>query len=260
MSVGSARGIVLRHKKDGEADIVAQILLENGEVLPMRFHGIRASRSRSTLAAEPGALVQITYYVRNGHASAKEAVVTDRFDDLKGSYREVLALSAVFEMCDGAAKGEPSPALFDLLQNAMLRLRALPSDAHAPRAALIFVIYFRVRLLEMLGLLGSECASCGSPVGNDGEWLIPEASFLCGQCAREHRPADSRMIPLILGAVSRRFPDYLAWMKDPIVDLVDLDERLGMCLENYFNRKLEAGDQLHNYMLSNNPSVLPPIS
>ncbi len=250
MSVGNAHGIVLRHRKDGEADIVASILLENGEVLPMRFHGIRASRTRSTIAAEPGALVQVTYYVTNGRASAKEAVVADRFDDLKGSYREMLALSSVLEMCDGASKGEPSPALFELLQNGLLRLRALPASARAPRASLIFVIYFRVRLLELLGLLGSECASCGSPVKSDGEWLLPEASFLCSSCAREHRPADSHMIPVILGAANRRFPEYLGWVTDPILDLVDLDQRLSLCLENYFNRKLEATSQLHNYMLS----------
>lgn len=250
MSVGNADGIVLRHRKDGEADIVANVLLQNGEVLPLRFHGIRASRTRSTIAAEPGALVQVTYYTKNGRASAKEAVVQDRFDDLKGSYGGMLALSSVLEMCDGASRGEPSPALFDLLQNALLRLRALPAESRVGRASLIFVIYFRVRLLELLGLLGSECASCGATVAGDGEWLLPEASFLCAGCVREHRPSDSRMIPLVLGAVNRRLPEYLAWVKDPLVELVDLDQRLNMCLENYFSRKLEATAQLHGYLLA----------
>src|SRR5262245_19816807 len=120
--IRAANAIVLRRQTDREADTTARLLLETGESLHVRMHGIRSSKQRSTLISEPGSLINITFYINeNGSASLKEASVSNRFDDIKASYGDTVVLSALLECTAEAAKGEPQADLYELLLGALRR-------------------------------------------------------------------------------------------------------------------------------------------
>ncbi|MHC4718344.1 MAG: DNA repair protein RecO, partial [Planctomycetota bacterium] len=77
------------------------------------------------------------------------------------------------------AEGDPQPAVFDLLHNALARLEAPESSPPAVLA------YFQYRLIRLAGLLGdmTACTGCGATISAGGIYFSSSAGgLLCRSC------------------------------------------------------------------------------
>lgn len=185
MSLKKGRAIVLKKTRSGEKDLIAHLLLENGEKRMLRLHGILASKNRSPLIAEPGALIEVDYYEsQKEELSLREGVVLTRHDALKSDYRNQDLLSKILTLGSLAGSGTPDPAAFLLLRSALefaeASIAGAELDTHRAEAFLMFLC---VRTLDLMGLLGdtAHCAQCERPL--QGRALFGEgAFFICENC------------------------------------------------------------------------------
>jgi DNA repair protein RecO len=185
MSLKKGKAIVLRKSRTGEKDLIAHLLLENGEKRMLRLHGILASKNRSPLLGEPGTLIEINYYDNNREElSLKEGTVIKRHDALKSDYRNQELLSKILILGNLASSGAPDPFAFVLLRSALEYAEtsiAGPGLDH--HRAECFLIFLCVRVLDFMGLLGStkQCAQCGRSL-QDRALFAEGAFFICERC------------------------------------------------------------------------------
>lgn len=244
----SLHGIVLRRKKDAEADLLAWLLSENGAVYTLRFHGIEQSKSRSAQSSEIGCVIDVRAHMRTETTgSVKEASVVERFDNWKSGYRSLALLSGVLEFVQGvAAAGEPGE-MYRLLLGA-LREGQKNASAFTPVGSSIFFSALRLRGLSGAGLLGdcAHCSNCGERLGKSARWIVPELSFLCSSCAEDPCEEDARLAgtmerilaePFSRLAVSRADADYQKHLQD-------LAERLSACVRYALPFPSPAADAL----------------
>lgn len=265
--LNKATGIVLRRDKAKEADLSVQVLLESGKLVRLYLHGIRASRTRSQLLAEPGTLIRCDYYEKDeAGGSLKEGEILDRYEELKGDYLDTLALSYLLEAAGLAAKGEATPEVYQLLIGALGEIRAYTAEAKATAAApdaasttaeerrkfflIQLLAFFKIRLLRILGLLGDSrhCDVCGTELGARAGWAVPEMTFRCARHADESSQAEAWMAGLITRAAATRFQTLRAGLGDPDLEPETwrrLDEWLSRCLEHYFATPSAVAPQLY---------------
>lgn len=255
----SGKGIVLHRRKDREADTVMRVLLESGENVSVRLHGIRASKKRSQTLTEPGALVHITYYAKERFSSSlKEGEVADRYEEIKSGYGEVLLVSYLLELTNRAAQ-DVSPDLYRLLKGALDQLRQdrIPVQQSA-ESLYLFVSFYKVRLLKLLGLLGDaeHCALCGQELGEHASWAAPEMSFHCGDCST--KTLDDGYAARCIHVCSRmRFGNAFERLladgaaEQRLAEFRRLDETLGKCLQYYYSSQSVAGPQLYRFLDTN---------
>ena len=249
-------GIVLRRAKQKESDLSVQLLDEDGALIELYMHGIRASKSRSQLLAEPGTLIRCEYYQKDERGgSFREGAILDRFDELKGDYTGTLVLSYLLEMIGLAARGGPMPENYQLLNGAMEHLRGSPAGTGPARGLfhLRLLAFFKVRLLRILGLMGDceHCEICGNPLGERAGWNVPEVSFRCRRHAEEHSREEAWMAVFLTRAAVTRFDPLLAWIgqdSPPLEVWRRMDEWLSRCLEHYFATPSTVSMQLYKQL------------
>lgn len=268
---------MLARRNVGEADTLGQLLFSTGLQREVRSHGLRKSKSRSGLLLEPGSLVQLTYYENEKTtgevaivASLKEGHVIERYAALKdGGYDGLLLLSYFLELARFGAKAGESTELFLLLKGTLEALAELCADNAAPvRSArfLLLSVFFKVRVLKILGLVGDArtCAECGSELGDEAIWGVPEVFFTCDRCAVDVNRADAYAARAIAAASEMRFgrfAEYLAdWpagttpqdgqlaQTDELPEwLLHIESRLLQCMEHYQGGPLRAATQLREH-------------
>lgn len=249
-----ATGIVLRRSKMKEADLSVQVLAESGGLVELYVHGIRASKSRSQLLAEPGTLIHFDFYEKDERGgSLKEGEILDRFDEIKSDYLGTLVLSYLLELVGLAARGEATPETYQLLLGALGEIRAAGTRASADERRLFLIqllAFFKIRLLRILGLLGDteHCDTCGNSLGDRAGWAVPEMTFRCGRHAEVSSRDEAWMAGLIGHAAVTRFQRLRASLPDrgPGLDVWKrLDEWLSRCLEHYFATPSTVAPQLY---------------
>lgn len=267
----SASGIVLSRRNVGEADAIGRVLFESGTAKDIRVHGIRKSRSRSNLLLEPGSLVRLTYYESEERpgvsaeslqfASLKEGHVIERFGALKDSgYRGLLILSYFLELAEFGSRAGEASELYLLLKGTLEEL-SRSTDAAGDRFQFTLLsIFFKTRVLKVLGLVGDAraCSECGRELGDLALWNLPEVFFSCEQCAPEANSADAhsaRIIAAAAGLRFGRFAEYLAGWRTTATDDATLppwfyhtEERLLRSMEHYQGGPLRAAKQLREQM------------
>jgi DNA repair protein RecO len=270
----SATAIVLTRRKVGEADAIVRVLLESGATREIRLHGIRKSRQRSNLLLEPGSLVRLTYYegeespgVTGGHrpfASLKEGHVVERFSRLKDAgYGGLLILSYFLELAGFGARAGEAPELFLLIKGTLEELAALQDPVRERQRFALLAIFFKVRVLKTMGLVGDAraCTECGRDLADLALWILPEVHFQCEQCAPDAGPVDARAARVIAAAGGMRFArfaGYLAgwpeWNPDQpaSADLPEwmlyVEQRLIQCMEHYQGGPLRAAVELREQL------------
>lgn len=282
----SAPGIVLNRRNVGEADAIGRVLFESGVTREIRSHGLRKSRSRSNLLLEPGSLVQLTYYESEERpgvsadsvifASLKEGHVVERFAPLKDSgYDGLLVLSYFLELAQFGSRAGDAPELFLLLKGTLEELAGPAEPAVQTFRFTLLSIFFKVRVLKILGLVGDarSCSECGRELEDLALWNLPEVFFSCEGCAPDANPADAyaaRVVAAAAGMRFSKFAEYLAsWRNSPEKmdeakgahaagekkDQKDLppwvyhtEERLLLCMEHYQGGPLRAATQLREQL------------
>lgn len=203
--------IVLESKLTGEADNLVTVLLEDGQLLRLIMHGLRASRKRNKRLAEPGTIIDIVYYPHDsGPASMKEGNVLESFDDLKQGYRNLEWLAFVLELSKMGAQQDCGPALYLLLEGMLTNMQQIAGSRKNVIEAtddVLIIHFFMARLLQLLGLLGdpAHCAACGQELNEKASWIKPEVFFYCDECSLEATAIDYWMSRLLGYIMSNRF-------------------------------------------------------
>ncbi len=271
--VVKARGIVLQRLSClQEADNIVYILTQSGRKLCLRAHGIRKSRRRSSLIVEPGSLIHIDYYAKTDKdhmVSLKEGHIEERFTELKLSYVPSLLLSYLLELhnsastynedeakdIDGSTHSHSQSKMFVLLHGSIEELRRCYHDM--PRA-LVLLIFTQVRLMKILGILGSQerCSHCDGVLDNLLQWKVPEAYFICGDCSSLASSEQAQMGQLIGLASQQRFSNFIIEKekKMKIGDkhrkqfFLSLWKNLNLCLEAFFSLQIKSFRQIEQQL------------
>jgi hypothetical protein len=152
-------GIVLSRRKESETNAVIHCLNQEGRIIPIRVHGIFATKKRDVITTEPGSLIEFTFYQSESERinSQKEAVVKERFDFVKESYEGLTVLAYILELTEAMALGEPMPELYTLVSLGIDRLNTiLKQDSGILKIndnILLFIVFYKVRILKITGLL-----------------------------------------------------------------------------------------------------------
>ncbi|MEQ9364300.1 MAG: DNA repair protein RecO [Leptospirales bacterium] len=221
----SAPGIVLNRRNAGEADAIARVLLESGQVREIRAHGVRKSRSRSNLLLEPGSLVHLTFYESEERpgvsvdsvifASLKEGHVLERYGALKDAgYDGLLILSYFLELATFGSRAGDSPELFLLLKGTLEELAAPRAVGLKSYRFTLLSIFFKARVLKNLGLVGDarSCAECGGELKDLALWNLPEVFFSCDNCATGANAPDAYSARIVAAAVGMRFGKFAQYL------------------------------------------------
>lgn len=254
--LANAVGFVLNRKRAGEADITFELLPETGRTLRLRLHGILASRKRSGLVAEPGALIEAVYYQKeDGFGSVKEARVRDRFEECKQNYETMLIVSHLLELCSLAASGDESGQVHQLLLGAMGELRARQPDPRKVAGAQEvrrLLGFFRLRLARILGVLADPqaCAECGEALENEAVWLLPELAFACHRCRADVSKEDFRMAQLMVAASRQRYANFADTVPADGPLLATWDRNLLRATEAFLGREVRTAGELYPVMPS----------
>ena len=241
--LATATGIVLSRRRLRESDAVARVLLESGQLLEMRLHGIQESRRRSPLIMEPLSVVEVVYYVQERGAlhSLKEARVLQRHEALKNRYDDLLAGSCVAELSELAARTEALPELYVLAAGALGALNEGCETA-------LLLVFFRIRLLRLLGLLGDLTAATSyeEALGLEEGSVARRARGTRIMSTEAGAVVQSYLISILTRAVSLRFGRFQQALKrgdprDPGGDWMDcVDQDLHGCLVAFAGRELKA--------------------
>ena len=245
-------GIVLHRKKIGEAHSIVQLLTEEDALLALRFHNIYLSKKRSRLLTQPASRIAIDYYTTSQNiSSAKEGSILAAFHPTQANYDDLLIMSYLLDLTLGGAKYGTSQGLYMLIQGS---LRTLCQKRDDNQARLALVIFFQVRLLKILGLLGEtkHCSQCSAPLKRQAHWCLPEMRFLCQACA-PHKATRKAflMAQTVAAASSQRFSVFYDSGKNKKNEnsfhmqnhCNSLWHNLNTCLENFHGKPFASAKQ-----------------
>ncbi len=246
--IESVRGIVLRKKKDREADVVVSVLTEDARLIRARFHGLLQSKTRSNLLAEPGSYVELVLHSKDGRASVKEGHLIERHDAWKSGYRPLALLSSVLEFAEGVANACEGETLFRLLRGALEEGESNPR-VFDETGQVMFFAALRLRGLAAAGLAGdfAYCASCGTRLGSTAHWNVPELSFTCANCAADSDAASARAANTMARMVTEPFQALLNTRANDagyLEHLRNIDHFLSICIRHALPFPSPAADAL----------------
>ncbi len=246
-------GIVLTRRREGEGDALVTLLLESGETLRVKVHGILVSKNRSRLIAEPGTLVRVIVYEKEpGRGSLKEGSVLERFDEIKESYGEMLLLSHLLELAAQVyGDQESGQELYLLVKGALETLRKRKREASLSRQWLQhFLLFYGIRILKLSGLVGdlTRCSLCDSPLEEKAHLDSELLSFQCHRCSGSATREEYRMAELFHDAGRMRFG---RWMERSFreEELVNQSRQvIQRSLEREFERFKISFQELERYL------------
>lgn len=202
-------GIVLQKRKTGDSDLIIDFLSEDGELTAIRIHGIRKSVKRSALIAEPVSEIEIVYYEKENLSSHKEAVVINRFENIKNHYGTLNLAAQIMKLAKTGAMSQ-ADGLYALTTGALHFLDSVPKPGTETACKLLS--FYIARLLTGSGFMADSltCSLCGSPVQEKARWLAfaeseCEASFECQNCSPYAQQQDARAARYLDKAVRIRF-------------------------------------------------------
>ncbi|HPB80449.1 MAG TPA: DNA repair protein RecO [Spirochaetota bacterium] len=159
MEIQKSTGVVLSSFPGGEADRIARIFTREYGKRTFVFKGIRKSRKRSTLVAEPGTVVDLMYYYHDNreYQVAGEFQVRDHFYSIREDLERIFHLYLILETVEKITGfNDPNRQVFDLLARGLETL----SSSHYPVNVTLF---FLIHLFRLNGILPdfSSCKICG---------------------------------------------------------------------------------------------------
>lgn len=228
-------GIVLSKRQTGDADIIIEVLTEDGELVPIRIHGIRKSTRRSALIAEAASEIEVVYYSKESVSAHKEAVVKERFERIKSNY-ELLNFVALILKLARSATDFSVEGIYLLTLGTLQFLNGFEVKPDRSLKTKLMCFY-SARLLYGAGLMAesSTCSSCGNIIERQARWLAfsdsaCEAAFECESCSLYSTEKDSRMANLLTLSTRLRFGSFqeLSFTEDDLEYLFQGLQRLSI--------------------------------
>lgn len=177
--------ICIRATDYSETSQVLTLLTRVGGVARLMAKGSRRPRSKSGGAIDLLAEGECVFATGKGESlgvlmefaeTVSRSALRERLDSLN-------AAMYMAELCGALlAEGDPHPAVFSLLHNALMRM------GQADASPALVLAYFQWRLIRHVGLLGglNLCAACGGKVGAQDVYF---SSSLGGLLCRDCEPA-----------------------------------------------------------------------
>jgi DNA repair protein RecO (recombination protein O) len=155
------RGVVLRSNRSGETSTLVTLLGRDSGKVRMLGKGARSARSPFRGALEPGNILDVVYYYREGRTLffVKEVHVHSTLDSLRASLTGIASVLAALELLDKVCFwGSPDEHVVDLAFDYL-------ACKDAADVLWLFLV-FEHKLLNVLGALPdfSACARCGKPI------------------------------------------------------------------------------------------------
>lgn len=198
--VRSDRGVLLRRTAYGESSLVVQVLTPRFGRVHLLAKGAYRPTSRYFAVLDLFDTLELQWSVRGGAdlGLLREASISVRrrhlTDDL-GAYGG--ALSAL-ELAEIAARpGQPDPALFQLVEDALYGLEQ--GTRTGEWSATLVSVVFELRFLQNLGITPAlaDCAACGGPAptvrGDRVAFSAGAGGRLCQAHAAEARASGRRV-------------------------------------------------------------------
>lgn len=243
MEIRKSPGVVLASAVSGEADRIARIFTRDYGKRTFVFKGIRKSRRRPVAAAEPGSVVNLVYYHRDGRdvCVVSECSIEKQFYSIRENLDLIAHMCLVLEAVDKtSAPGDPNAGVYELLAGGIEALTKTSRLFH-------FSSFFLIRLLGMLGVLSvsDRCKTC-----QDGglDAFLFDYSDMMPLCARCLGRSGSGRQGNLMGPAVLKFIAAASRMKFSSLDLDACPEReagrllysLCMFLEHYFHASLNS--------------------
>ena len=182
MDIIHSRGLILSSSNYGESDIQCVVLTKDSGKKRIVFKGLRKSSKRPRTAAEPGALIDFTYYFHPGKNShvASDFSCIDTASTIRNNYLRICIMLFLLEITEKTtAFDDPSEQLFELLVSAKNILSSTDSPLHL---AAVYCLH----CLRIHGLQPdfTRCKACGA-AGFSSFMLDPaDLQPLCQSCNR----------------------------------------------------------------------------
>lgn len=242
MEIVKSNGIVLSGSRSGESDCVSRIFTKEHGKRGFVFKGLKKSKKRSMVAAEPGTAVHLLYYYhedRDYHIVNEFRINRHTFD-IRKELDRILHLCLLLESVDKTTGyNDPNRRIYDLLYNGLNTLALTDYPANLS-------LFFMIHLLRIHGILPDlgRCGVCGSQslAGSVLEFgsLLP----LCRKCmnTNEGRRVDgisSSSWEYLSLVITHKFAsvDHSAIDPDSVLDLLF---QVCIFIETYFHIELKS--------------------
>jgi len=196
MPLYTAEALVLRTYKLGEADRIVVFLTRDRGKKRGVARGARRPRSRFGGALEPMTRIRVAYFEKEQRELVGLNYAEPVCSPLAAADPDALGFVGYFaELLDlWAQEADADERLFRL---GAAVVEALAAGVGAQKLARSFECW----LLRLQGVYPSlvQCQRCGTTLGQQGAWLGPEFTLLCGDCGAVGAPDLS---PEALGAMS----------------------------------------------------------
>lgn len=240
MEIRKSQGIVLSSRPTGEADRSIRAFTREFGKKSFIFKGLRKSKKRAIAASEPGTVLELVYYFREGRDFhiVNEFTIKKQYTDLRGDLDKMIFMFFMLELVDKTtAMANPVPRLFNMLAAALEVLRETDRPAH-------LASFFALHLLRAEGVITDmrACKQCGRldmpKFAVDFQDFLP----LCETCAAGYSitPSLTRsVLDFIRSSAAKKFS---AMNLDAVSRENMLNMLFAVCIfvERYFNVELKT--------------------
>ncbi len=249
----SAEGIVLQRWKEGDENAVL-LILTSVDLVKLRVHGILKSKNRSRLLIEPGSIIQINYYSKQESiSSAKNIDLVDRLENIKSDYKGLQVLTYFLDLTIRCTPGSELSQLYLLLKGTILTLNELRKNIAIDELISeirLLLIFFKIRLLKILGLLGDStiCNQCGTTLNRKNARVTDNLNFLCSKCHKKSQ-AYTEIAYMFFFAANFRFSKFLNEMRDSSLKHLNKSNSLiDNSLDNYLNERPREYENIYEIL------------
>jgi DNA repair protein RecO (recombination protein O) len=174
------RAIVLRKTKLGEADVILDLIVDDGRIVRAVAKGLRKPGSKFGGRLEPYSDVELLLHTGRNLEVVSEARTVTTHAGLREDYERQAAAAVVADVLDKIAlEGQPDPRLFGLADATLSVLETCEVD-RLPAV----VVGFLVKSMAMHGYRPEleSCAACASSCAASDVFSPSAGGVLCPTC------------------------------------------------------------------------------
>lgn len=211
MPAHAERAIVLRKTKLGEADVILDLIADDGRIVRAVAKGLRKPSSKFGGRLEPYSEVQLLLHTGRTLEVVTEARTLETHAGLREDYDRQAAAAVAADVLDKIAlEGETDPRLFGLADATFAALERCEPD-RLPA----LVVGFLVKSMAMHGYRPEldACIACAGEPGGSSRFDLAGGGVVCESCAAD-APAWERLTPAARAWLTRLLGSTMAEIAD----------------------------------------------
>lgn len=183
MAAYSARAIVLKRTRLGEADLIITLLAEDGRQIRAVAKGVRKPTSKFGGRLEPGAEVDLLLHTGRTLDVISEVRTVRPHAGVRGEFERQVAAAVVEDVLENLTRdGESDPRLFGLADASLTVLETADRDLQ-----LVVVVAFLLKAMAMHGYRPEleDCVACAGAVGSSEHFSLSAGGVVCASCGTD---------------------------------------------------------------------------